>query len=106
MPIQIRRRAARLIFREHIDRNGPSLSLRFADKAAIRSAIQSVVSDGDEVVVNGRFRQEQDTTTIPIALFRDEADADTFLASKGSGFVKRTQGRAVDGFAFVILDSD
>ncbi|MCK5318025.1 MAG: hypothetical protein KAJ55_08925 [Anaerolineales bacterium] len=102
MPVQISRRGARLIFREHIDRNGPSLSVAFADKAALRTAIQNVINDGDEVIAAGRFRQEQDTTINPIAIFRNEADADAFLTAKGAGFSKRPQGAAADGFAFVI----
>ncbi len=102
MAIQLSRRGLRLIFREHIDRNGPSLSLRFADKAAIRTAIQSVVNDGDEVTINGRFRQEQDTTILPVAIFLNEADADAFVTAKGAGFSKRPQGVAADGFAFVV----
>ncbi len=102
MAIIISRRVARLIFREHIDRNGPALSLAFADKAALRTALQSVINDGDEVIVAGRFRQEQDTTILPVAIFRNEADADAFVTAKGAGFSKRPQGIAADGFAFVV----
>ncbi len=102
MAIQIKRRGARIIFREHIDRNGPSLSLAFADKAAFRTSINSIVNDGDEVIAAGRFRQEQDTTIAPIAIFRNEADADAFVTAKGAGFSKRPQGVAADGFAFVV----
>jgi len=102
MPIQISRRGARLIFREHLDRNGPALSLAFGDKASLRTNLNSVLNDGDEVVMPGRFRQEQDTTIRPIAIFRTQADADAFVTAKGAGFSRRTQGVASDGFAHVV----
>jgi len=104
MPIQIRRRGARIVFREHIDRNGPAMTVAFADKQTFLDRVTAIVNIGDNNNSPGRFRQEQDTTIDPVAIFRDEADADDFLTSKGAGFSKRTQGQQADGFAFVITE--
>jgi len=102
--IQIKRRGARIIIREHLDRNGPALSVPFADKATFRAAINGLVNDGDEVTHSGRFRVETDTTRQPVAIFKDEADADIFLTGKPARFNKRNQGEAVDGFSWVITE--
>jgi len=104
MAIQIKLRGGRLVFRENIDRNGPALTLAFGDRAAFRTALNSLTNDGDEVITQGRFRRIEDFTSSPVCICKTEAQADTIVAALGAGFTKRTQGEAVDGFSFVVTE--
>ncbi len=103
MAIQIRLTPAnRLVFRENIDRNGPALSLGFADRAGFITLLESLTNAGDEVVTQGRFRRIADFTQNPVGVFTTEADADAFVTAKGAGFTKRPQGASVDGFGWIV----
>ncbi len=103
MAIQIRLTAGgRLVFRENIDRNGPALTLAFADRAGFVGLLNSLTSAGDEVVTQGRFRRIADFTQNPVGVFTTEADADAFVTAKGAGFTKRVQGSSVDGFGWIV----
>ena len=104
MAIQIRLTNGRLVFREHIDRNGPALSLAFGDRATFRTALNSLTNDGDEIVTAGRFRRLEDRTITPVAICQTEAQADAIVAALGAGFTKRIQGPSVDGFGFVVTE--
>ncbi len=102
MAIQIRLTAGRLVFRENIDRNGPALSLAFGDRAAFRTALNSLTNNGAEVITQGRFRRIADFTQDPVGVFTTEADADAFVTAKGAGFTKRVQGSSADGFGWIV----
>jgi len=104
MAIQIKLRGGRLVFRENIDRNGPALTLAFGDRAAFRTALNSLQNEGDEVLTQGRFRRLEDFTSSPVAITKTEAQADALLTALGAGFSKHVQGAAVDGFAWVVTE--
>ncbi len=104
MAIQIRLTNGRLVFRENIDRNGPALTLAFGDRAAFRTALNSLANDGDEVLTQGRFRRIENFSSTPVAICKTEAQADALVAALGAGFTKRPQGAAIDGFAFVVTE--
>lgn len=92
----------RLIMRDNRDVNGPALHIAMTDKNAFRQAVNQVNSPGDVEIVDGAFTRIEDFTADPIAMFVTEADADSFLASKGAGFQKAARTDDLDNFNFVI----
>ena len=93
----------RIVFRENIDRNGPGMVIELANKTAFRAAVNRITAQGDEEIVDGSMGRIDDTTNSPIAIFQIEADADSFLASKGAGFRKDLEPDAVDGYGFKVV---
>lgn len=101
--LQLLVRGDKIIFREADDRNGPNCEFELADKQALRSAIQSLTTDGDEEIFpNAKMGKETDSTNNSIGWFTEEADADDFVTGKGGNSAKHSQKPSADGVDWVV----
>lgn len=102
--IQMFVRTDRIILREHIDRDGPMLSLALTDKQAIRQALNTMNSHDDFILITGRFDRTSDRNRMPVAIFQREIDADNFQTLMGGPPEFRVAREVqVDGFNWKVL---
>ncbi len=88
---------------EDRDRNGPTVSFLLTAKPAILQVIRGLNNVGDEAFVPGEFGHLDDTTAAPMAIFKNEDDADAFLAAKGRGHRKDREPGCLDGYDYKII---
>ncbi len=91
----------RIFFIENEDRNGPALSIDLADKQATRQAINGLVNQDDEIIATGEFSRIERHATNLLALFKVEAEADTYVAAHTG--TRKVREIAVDGFDFKVV---
>lgn len=103
MSVKLINTVEHIVFEESEDRNGPVLEIVLADKQDFRAAINQLNNVGDSDSSTGSFGHRDDTTNLPIAIFSDESDADSFLASKGAGHRKDQEPGSIDGYDFKIV---